>query len=115
MVARDASGKWLPGQTGNPGGKGYLLAEVRELARTRTTAALETLAEIMGNRKAPPASRVAAAVAILDRGWGKPEQTISAEIDHGLVVKIIKFADGIGHVEDVGNIIEGHLIETPKH
>jgi hypothetical protein len=34
--------------------------------------ALQTLAEIMHNRHAPAAARVAAAVAVLDRGFGRP-------------------------------------------
>ena len=32
---------------------------------------------IMGNADAPPAARVSAANAILDRGWGKPAQAIT--------------------------------------
>jgi hypothetical protein len=28
----------------------------------------------MGNAKTPPAARIAAAIAVLDRGWGKPSQ-----------------------------------------
>jgi hypothetical protein len=54
---------------------------VRELARSCTEAAVETLLEIMTNPKAPAAARVAAAVAVLDRGWGRPPQAVAAAVE----------------------------------
>ena len=39
------------------------------------------LAEICGDTSAPQAARVAAAQALLDRGWGKPTQHIEAEVN----------------------------------
>lgn len=54
--------------------------EIRSLARAHTDSALKTLAGIMNQPDAPPAARVAAAQALLDRGWGKPHQT--AEVVH---------------------------------
>jgi hypothetical protein len=53
-----------------------VIAEVRELARAHTGAAIETLASIMTNTKSAPAARVSAANALLDRGYGKPPQHI---------------------------------------
>src|SRR5687768_5030163 len=52
-------------------------APVRALAGQFTEGAIATLAEIMGNRDAPPAARVSAASALLDRGHGKPPQAIT--------------------------------------
>src|ERR1700722_14962324 len=66
------------GGSGNPGGRPRAVEEVQELAREHTTEAISTLHEIMRNTKAPPAARVSAANAILDRGHGKPPQTIDA-------------------------------------
>lgn len=60
------------GASGNPGGKPKGLAEVRALARSYTEDAICTLAEVMKDKKAAAAPRVAAATALLDRGWGKP-------------------------------------------
>ena len=60
------------GQSGNPGGRPKVIAEVKELAREHTGAAIETLVSIMANPKAAPAARVSAANALLDRGYGKP-------------------------------------------
>lgn len=54
-------------------------ADIRSLARTHTGTALKTLARIMEQSNAPAAARVAAAQALLDRGWGKPTQPIAGE------------------------------------
>ena len=43
------------GQSGNPGGRPKVVAEVKELARARTGDAIETLVSIMSNPKAAPA------------------------------------------------------------
>jgi hypothetical protein len=64
------------GQSGNPGGRPKALRQVEELARTQTMDALKTLETIHKNPKAPPAARVAAANALLDRGWGKARQAL---------------------------------------
>src|SRR5690349_17435827 len=71
------------GVSGNPGGRPKVLSDVQELARQKSPEAITTLA-IMHDEKAPPAARVAAANALLDRGYGKPTQPISqtlAKID----------------------------------
>jgi hypothetical protein len=65
------------GVSGNPGGRPKVLGDVQELARHKSPEAITTLANIMLDEKAPPAARVAAANALLDRGYGKPTQPIS--------------------------------------
>ena len=65
------------GISGNPGGRPKVLRDVQELARQKSPEAITTLASIMHDEKAPPAARVAAANALLDRGYGKPTQPIS--------------------------------------
>src|SRR5262245_14659119 len=56
--------------------------EIASLARSHTRTAIRTLAHIMKQPEAPYAARVAAAEALLDRGWGKPKQSHEAEITH---------------------------------
>ena len=64
------------GRSGNPGGRPKALREVEEFARGQTVDALKTLETIHKNPKAPPSARVAAANALLDRGWGKAHQAL---------------------------------------
>ncbi len=54
--------------------------EIRSLARSHTDKAIKTLANIMDDTECPPAARVAAAQALLDRGWGKPNQSVDHTI-----------------------------------
>ena len=83
--------RFKKGQSGNPGGRPKAIAEVRDLARAQTEKAIEGLASIADDTKAPPAARVAAYNSLLDRGWGRPAQTISGDSEnpHKLIVEII--------------------------
>lgn len=65
-----------PGKTGNAGGRSKFLPYIRELAREQSEIAIKTLADICENADTPPAARVAAASALLDRGYGKPTQYV---------------------------------------
>jgi hypothetical protein len=62
--------------------------EIKSLARSHTEKALKVLAGIMQQDDAPAAARVAAAQALLDRGWGKATQFIEAETTHRYVARI---------------------------
>lgn len=54
--------------------------ELREAAREHSQAALETLVGIMNDDEAPHAARISAANSLLDRGHGKPTQSL--DVDH---------------------------------
>ena len=73
--------KWVKGQSGNLLGrpKGDH-GDVRALARTHTRAAVAVLVKIMGDKDAAATARTSAACALLDRAWGRPEQTLSASV-----------------------------------
>jgi hypothetical protein len=81
MTQRTPQGKFVKGQSGNPGGRPKLLSEVQELARAHTAENLEGLMEIARNPKSPAQARVAARVAVLDRAWGKPGQSIDMNMN----------------------------------
>ena len=74
------------GQSGNPGGRPKIVAEVQALAREHAKPALMTLVGIMKDSKCPAAVRVAAAKAILDRAYGKPAQMLIGDRDNPLQV-----------------------------
>jgi hypothetical protein len=63
--------QFLPGKTGNPGGRPKGAVQIRDLARKHTAAAINRLVAIMENAQSEAAS-VMAANSLLDRGWGKP-------------------------------------------
>ena len=52
------------------------VTEIRSLARSHTRTALNVLVGVMRSTKAAAPARIAAANAILDRGWGKAPQAI---------------------------------------
>jgi hypothetical protein len=67
------------------GGRSTTLADVQKLAREKSGGAIETLAAIHADAKAPAAVRVAAANAILDRAFGKP-QAVTGEDGEGPIL-----------------------------
>jgi hypothetical protein len=49
--------------------------ELKSLARSHAQSAVKTLQGIMINKKSQDSARVAAAIALLDRGYGRPKQS----------------------------------------
>ena len=79
---------WKAGQSGNPGGRPKVLNEEKELARVHTKAAIDTLVKNLSDENG--SIRNQAAIALLDRGYGKPAQTIAGDEDNPLVVERIE-------------------------
>lgn len=79
------------GQSGNPGGRPSQDGAIKALARKHTKAAIATLAHLMKTSDQPPV-RVSCAVALLDRGWGRPAQALTNEDGSPLQIQTIVFA-----------------------
>jgi len=73
---RETRGKlrepWPKGVSGNPGGRAKGLEQI---ARAHTPAAIAALVAALKSTR----ERVPAAIALLDRGWGRPAQAITGE------------------------------------
>jgi hypothetical protein len=65
------------GQSGNPGGRPRVIGELRDLARQHALEAIEELARLALKAKNESA-RIAAIKELLDRGYGRPLQSIEA-------------------------------------
>jgi hypothetical protein len=63
---------FMPGRSGNPAGRAK---GIEALAREHTPAAIAALVKALEN----PKERVPAAVALVNRGWGLPRQTIETD------------------------------------
>ncbi len=85
------------GESGNPGGRPKEDAEIKELARQHGSAAIEKLAEHLNGEDAKLAQ--AAAIALLDRGFGKPHQTSTVDGDLGITV--IEFQKNFDNNDDL--------------
>ena len=80
------------------------VTEIRSLARSHTRTAINVLVGVMRHPKATPAARVAAANAILDRGWGKATQAIENGSD-GALELIHRIERVIGYDDDIADTL----------
>ena len=93
------------GQSGNPGGRPKVVAEIRQLARERGPEAIAALVKVMTKGKSE-AARVAAANALLDRGWGRPKQWDESEVTHRYVVELPSVLTKAEWQAKYGSIVE---------
>jgi hypothetical protein len=67
---------WKPGQSGNPKGRPPPEVDITELARKHGPRCIEVVARLLTDKDRK--LRLAAATALLDRGFGRPKQEIEA-------------------------------------
>jgi hypothetical protein len=73
------------GQSGNPRGRPKADIHIQELARQHTEEAFMTLVEVMRDKTATATARQSAAVAVIERGYGKAPQSIDLNVKQSLV------------------------------
>jgi hypothetical protein len=79
-LARQTRTLWKPGEGGNPAGaEGKLRARVLHYARGKSLKAMKYLAKVIDDETASHAVRTTASIALLDRAWGKPQQSVEVE------------------------------------
>ena len=88
--------QWRKGMASpNPKGRPKMpktVKEVRDLAREHTSQMIEVLSRVALNPKSPPATRVAAASSLIDRGWGRAPSG-DLEGAEALVIKVLRFSE----------------------
>jgi len=91
------SGLFKKGVSGNPGGKTKEHFAIQALARVHTVELLGVALALARSPKTPPAVRLGAVLAIWDRGWGRPAQTVTGDEGGPLQVIIRRYSDLIEH------------------
>jgi hypothetical protein len=76
---RTEKGQFPKGVSGNPAGRPPGISPIVALAREHSPAAIRTLAEIACKGKNENA-RITAAVALLDRAYGRPAQSVELDL-----------------------------------
>lgn len=102
----------------NPTGRPKDVGKVRELAKQFTREALETIVDLMLCPDEKGSVRLAAAEAILSRGWGRPEQSVNVThnevpIEQRTTYDLIRILDELKG-EGGGELIEAELIEDAQ-
>jgi len=65
------------------------IMDIRSLARTHGPTMLNVLVSIARQKSAPPSARVTAAGIVLDRGYGKAEQSVDQKSDLQITIRQI--------------------------
>lgn len=83
---------WRPGQSGNPKGRPKPEVDIAALAREHGPRCIAVVAKLLSDNDHK--IRLAAAIALLDRGWGRPSQAITGENGQPIAIDF-RWADSV--------------------
>jgi hypothetical protein len=98
MANHTGKGCFKKGVSGNPGGRPKLPADVREMFRAKAPEAFEVLCKHL--HASDPRVCVSAATQILDRAYGRPVQSIDANINDNPVRYIVELPEKAATTEE---------------
>ena len=103
---RAETGRFVPGQSGNPSGRPRRDENLAALARMHTEDAIAALVSIANDPKVNPSARISAANSLLDRGHGRPPQAVAVKTDSNgdtflRVWRYLTVGEGVPEPKDV--------------
>lgn len=87
---RDGAGR-------RPGAVSAARREIAAEAKDHAEAALKVLVDVMGDDNAPHSARISAANAILDRGYGRPGQSIDLNATHDIADPLMELFEQVAN------------------
>lgn len=76
---RDSAGRFQKGKSGNPSGRKKVPEDIKKAFKAHSMDALTVLVSIINDATAKDADKIRAAEVILDRAYGKPQQSVEVE------------------------------------
>jgi hypothetical protein len=121
MANHTGKGGFRKGESGNPGGRPKLPAEMREIFHEKAPEAFEILCKHL--HASDPRVSVAAATQILDRAYGRPIQSIDTTITENEHIRYVevqrKSASAEAWLNEVGrpmiDVVAGAADDERKH
>ncbi len=98
MANHTGKGCFKKGESGNPGGRRKLPAEMREMFQAKAPEAFEVLCKHL--HASDPRVSVSAATQILDRAYGRPVQSIDVSEDGPTVRYIVELPEKAATTEE---------------
>jgi hypothetical protein len=102
---------WSKGESGNPNGRPKSPVDIAELARQHGPRCIQVAAELLEDPD--PRIRLAALVALLDRGFGRPAQTVNAQ-DNAQSITFMHLVAARASSDELNRsrLIEGDAVAT---
>jgi len=114
-TTRDNHGRLLPGFSGNPSGRPRVVAQIRDMALKAAPAAFEKVCDLVGSVDERIA--LAASQEILNRAYGKPLQSVDAEVKkfdmNALYLAAVKLANGDPPKPEIVDVTPEPLDDAP--